>query len=97
MRVVITDPAEADLENIWRWIARTHPLNGARYVAKLRDRAESLAGLPRKGRPRDDIAAGCRALTMDFFLIVYRIRDDTVEVLRIIDGRQDLDESDPSS
>ncbi len=97
MRVVITDPAEEDLARIWRWIARTHPLNAERYVAKLIERAESLAILPRRGRRRDDIVPGCRTITLDSIYIVYRICDDTVEVLKFVDGRQNRYSPDPST
>ncbi len=89
-RLVITTPAENDLVDIWWHIAQRHPENGERYVAKLRDRAESLAKLPRKGRPRDDLIPGCRAITVDNILIAYRIVDDTVEILHFVDARRNL-------
>ena len=90
MQVVVTEPAEIDLADIWQWIAEDHPLNAERYVAFLESKCQSLAKFPRVGRPREDLGPECRGLNVDAFIIVYRIRNKTVQVLRVLDGRQDL-------
>jgi len=91
MRVVITPRAEEDLARIWLWIGETHPLNAERFVGRLRDSCESLMRFPFKGRRRDDLIRGTRAIAHGPFLLIYRVRRGAVEVLRVIDGRQNLD------
>jgi plasmid stabilization system protein ParE len=42
------------------------------------------------GPLRDDIAKGMRGHVVAPFLILYRVEDDELLVVRIVDGRRDL-------
>lgn len=96
-RLFWTRQARADLLDIYELIGIEQPAAAERYF----DRIEALAGLlgdqPRLGVLRSDIAPGLRMLVERPYLILYRIEPDVpvgpvdrVEVVRILDGRRNL-------
>jgi toxin ParE1/3/4 len=88
MQIRWTEPALADIEHIYAWIEPHVEQSAIRLVSRLRERAESLASLPKQGRPgrvdgtRELVVAGTD------YLILYRLRDDAVELLRVVHTRQ---------
>jgi toxin ParE1/3/4 len=47
---------------------------------------------PLVGRSRDEVRPGLRSLAADPHVVFYRITDDRLGIVRILDGRQDIDE-----
>jgi toxin ParE1/3/4 len=47
---------------------------------------------PLAGRGRDEIRPGLRSALSTPYVIFYRIRDNAPEVVRVLDGRRDIDE-----
>jgi toxin ParE1/3/4 len=43
------------------------------------------------GRPRDDLAPGLRSFVVSPYVIYFRPAGDTIEVLRVLHGRRDID------
>jgi toxin ParE1/3/4 len=90
MIVVITDAAEADLEEIGDWIARDNPVRALTFVRELRRRCESLIDGPRRYArvPRYE-HLGIRRRVYRDYLIFYRIIADRIEVLHVLHGARD--------
>lgn len=90
MNLVFTDTAEADLETIGDYIALSSPLRGASYVrekcADLRDKPRAFPLLPLHK------SAGIRRRVYGNHLIFYRIREQTVEIIRILHGAMDYEQ-----
>ena len=89
MRLRWTTPATQDLYNIVRRI-RQDNLDAAAKVAKtLYDGCGSLENTPRRGRKGR--IEGTRELVFPGlpYIVVYRIQDQTLEILRIYHGAQD--------
>jgi toxin ParE1/3/4 len=61
-----------------------------RYEARLNRGLQSLARHPYLGRARNEIAAGVRSLVIQRHIILYRIEDDAIRVLRIVHASMDL-------
>ena len=61
-----------------------------RYEARLNRGMQSSSRHPYLGRSRDDIAAGVRSLVIQRHVILYRVEDDAIRVLRIVHGRMDI-------
>ena len=57
----------------------------ARIVAVIDD-------FPLAGRSRDEIRAGLRSLAASPQIVFYRLKDDRPEIVRVLDGRQDIEE-----
>ena len=47
---------------------------------------------PFAGRSRDEIRPGLRSVVASPHVVFYRVTDGVAEVVRVLDGRQDLDE-----
>jgi len=61
-RVTIRPEAEEDLATIYDVIAEKNPAAAMRFFDGIRDLSMSLDHFPRRGKPRDDVAAGVRTL-----------------------------------
>ena len=81
--------AKADLINAWLQIAADSPERADRYISRLQEICELLAGQPKMGLDRPDIAAGVRSFPVDQYVIYYEQHDETIAVLRIWHAAQD--------
>lgn len=89
MRLRWTTPAANDLYNIVQRIGKDNPATADKVAKILYDGCGSLKDFPRRGR-RGRIE-GSRELVFPGlpYIVVYRIQDQIVEVLRIYHGAQD--------
>jgi len=89
MRLRWTTPAAQDLDNIVRRIQQDNPDAAAKVAKTLYDGCGSLENFPRLGRKgriegtRELVFAGLP------YIVVYRIQDQSLEILRIYHGAQD--------
>jgi toxin ParE1/3/4 len=61
------------------------------YVRELRERANRVGDFPHAGPPRPKWGESIRIIVYGKYLIVYRVRDDAVQILRVVHGARDLD------
>ncbi len=89
MRVHWLDDARGDLRHIGRYIAMDRPTVAKDVMARIRRAASGLGRNP--GLGRSGAVLGTRELVVPGlpYVIVYRVRDPMVEILWVIDGRQD--------
>jgi len=90
-RVILTARADSDLEEVVRFLAGKNPAAARRLGHALLDDALSLTQLPRRGMGVPERAEYRRILHRPWFLIYYRINEQSrlIEVVRIWDARQD--------
>jgi toxin ParE1/3/4 len=88
MRIVWTELALRDLAAARAYIARDNPPVADRQVERVVAAIASLLRFPESGRPGR--RAGTRELVVSRtpYVVPYRVRGDTVEVLRVLHGRQ---------
>jgi len=85
--------AEAELDDIWLYIARK---SGSveiadRIVDSITDRFYLLARNPAMGRSRDyDLRPGLRSFPVGEYVIIYRIQHDDVLILHIVRGSRNI-------
>ncbi|MDR7222180.1 type II toxin-antitoxin system RelE/ParE family toxin [Aminobacter aminovorans] len=90
-RLIFSPAAEADLEQIWRYTAETwNPDQADEYIMQIHSSCTELATGRRKGRSLADIRAGYLKLSIGSHFIVYRIVDETIDVVRILHQRMDI-------
>lgn len=92
MKVVIAAAAKADLIAISDFIALNNPERAITFVEELLDRCYALAYMPRAYPlvPRYE-TFGIRRIVYRDYLIFYRVREELIEVVRIIHGAQDYE------
>ncbi len=88
MIVAWTEAALHDLAALRAYIARDNPATADRQVNIIVEAAFGLAQFPQSGR------AGRRAGTRELivgrtpYLVPYRVRGETIDILRVLHGRQ---------
>ena len=89
MRLSWTTPAANDLYHIVQRIRKNNPAAANEVASTLYDGCGNLRDFPRRGR-RGRIE-GTRELVFPGlpYIVVYRIQDQIVEVLRVYHGAQD--------
>ncbi|MGD0214971.1 MAG: type II toxin-antitoxin system RelE/ParE family toxin [Terriglobales bacterium] len=89
MRPRWTTPATQDLYNIVRRIQQDNPAAAAKVAETLYDGCGKLGNFPRRGR--NGRIDGTRELVFGGlpYIVVYRIQDQNLEILRIYHGAQD--------
>jgi toxin ParE1/3/4 len=88
----LTPESAVDLDDIWFYLARE---SGSmtiadRVVDTITDRFLLLAGQPHLGRSRADLRAGLRSFLTGNYVILYRIEDADVLILRVLHGSRDI-------
>ncbi|MBI5323187.1 type II toxin-antitoxin system RelE/ParE family toxin [Bradyrhizobium sp.] len=89
-RVRYTHQARTDLIDIWIHIATDSQATADRCLERIESRCRDLADFPALGPERPDIAPDARMLVIDRWLALYRIEDDNVRIVRVVDGARDL-------
>ncbi|WP_295392070.1 type II toxin-antitoxin system RelE/ParE family toxin [uncultured Thiodictyon sp.] len=91
MRVRWTDQAFLRLAEIEDFIARDNPKAGARMAERIIDRGDALADQPYLGRPLPELpGTELREVIVGNYRIIYRVREDQVEVLTVFEGHRRL-------
>jgi addiction module RelE/StbE family toxin len=93
MRIRWTPAAAADLQHISDYLKQRHPRYRQPTVRKLYAAIESLRGRPFRGRVGRE--EGTRELVLHPlpYIALYRVKEQTVELLRIYHGAQDRSSS----
>ncbi|MEO6243930.1 MAG: type II toxin-antitoxin system RelE/ParE family toxin [Opitutaceae bacterium] len=87
-RVILSEPAEADLERVVAFLARTNLVAAERIGLEIVQRIFTLDTLPARGAPLKG-RPGLRKTVLRHYLIIDRLHDATrvVEIVRVWDGR----------
>jgi plasmid stabilization system protein ParE len=91
-RIEIKPTAENDLETRYQQIATESPQNAVSWYLTIISAIEKLDRLAERcplAPENVDIQRGIRHLIIGNYRVLYRIREDTVEVLHIRHGRHD--------
>jgi len=93
-RIVVWSPnALADLDGIWDYYVQVAGHNTAeKIVREIYEVCVLLESHPLGGRTRNEIQQGLRSMISSPQVIFYRLKNDVPEIVRVLDGRQDIDE-----
>ena len=89
--VVYTPEARADLREIALRIADRNPTRAFTYVDEVEATCLRIGEFPHAWPPRPQWGDSIRITIHGNYVIVHRVRDETVQVLRIVHGARDLD------
>jgi toxin ParE1/3/4 len=87
---IISQPAIRDLESISSYFADVNVETGERFLLGFSKRCQQIASFPGSGRSYDDLQVGLRGLPLEGYVILYRMMNDGIEIVRVVNGRQDL-------
>jgi addiction module RelE/StbE family toxin len=89
MRIRWTPAAVADLQHISDYLSEHRPRYRQPTIRKLYDTIRSLRQSPYRGRPGSEEGTREIAFRPLPYIAVYRLKEQTIEVLRIYHGAQD--------
>ncbi len=88
--VVLSELAEADLTDIWVFVAQDNAEAADRFVDQLHEKCRLLAGSPKAGRQRPELDPSIRSFAVGHYVIFYRASANGIEVARLLHGRRDI-------
>jgi toxin ParE1/3/4 len=91
MKIRRSAAARNDLERIYRYYAELNLYAAKRIIAEIDKKFRALADSPRLGRKRPELGAGARSIVARNYVIVYHIAEVEIIILRVLDGRMDLE------
>lgn len=89
MRIRWTKSAASDLEDLSNYLKEHHPTYWRPTIRKIYASIESLKEWPYRGRPGREEETRELLFPPLPYIVVYRTKDQAVEVLRIYHGAQD--------
>ena len=92
MRVFLSEKARSDLLHICGYLEERSPNAASSFIRRIDENFENLRRFPFIGRERSSLAPGLRCLVVGLHLIFYLADEDKITVVRVIDGRMDVDE-----
>jgi len=92
-RLRITPRATLDLIEIWNYIADYSVENADIFIDQLHESMQNLCRLPGMGRLREELAPRIRSFPFQRYMIFYRVDRKTLEVVRVIHGARDVENS----
>jgi len=86
-KLIISDQAVVDLEQIWQHIGIDSPAAADMQIQAIYETCLLIKENPETGKTRD----GIRCLPVKKYLIFYRIKNKAIQIVRILSGYRDLD------
>jgi len=83
--------AEADILEIWDYIADDNPAAADRWMDQLDAQFQVLATQAKIGRSRNELAPGVRSFPVGRYVVFYVPLDDGIDVIRVLHGARDID------
>ena len=91
LAIVLTPRANADLGEIWMFIAADNPAQADDFIDLIDAKFQNLSRQPGLGRRREELVAGLRSFPVGCYVIFYLQVQDCLQIVRILHGARDLD------
>ena len=91
--VIWSPEALGDINHLWDYYVRVAGrVTADKIMREIGKAISAIDDFPHAGRPRDEIRAGLRSLAAPPQIVFYRLKDGRPEIVRVLDGRQDIEE-----
>jgi toxin ParE1/3/4 len=90
MRLLITQQAESDIEEIGDYIAQDNPHRALSFISELRGQCQKIALSPSAYRQRHELGEDIRSCAYGRYAIFFSHGDAEVRILRILHGARDI-------
>jgi toxin ParE1/3/4 len=92
MKIFVSDKARRDLLHTFSYLAERNPTAAEVFLRAIDGKFEQLCRFPFIGRERSSLVEGLRSVLVRTHLIFYTVEQDRITIVRVIDGRMDVDE-----
>jgi toxin ParE1/3/4 len=90
MNFILAPSSIRDLDRLSEYFLATNVEAGERLFKTLNQKFYNLTQFPNIGKPYPHLDPNIRGLLVEKYIIFYRVTETEVEIVRIVDGRQDL-------
>jgi toxin ParE1/3/4 len=90
MKYRISDEARRDLTGIGQYIAQDNPARALSFIDEMTAKFRIVAERPLSFPARDDWHPDLRSSLHRPYVIVFRVTDDHVDIVRIFHGARDI-------
>ena len=92
MAKVLRKPqAEADLIEIWTYIAQDSPTRADKLLDKIDEKSQTIAQSPFIGIARDELGPEIRSFPIGNYVLFYQPIEDGIEIIRVLHGARDIE------
>lgn len=88
---IISPEASLDLSEIIDYFTVRNIEAGEHFVDEFERKCKYLTNFPNMGRSYGNIQSGLRGIPLDSYIILYRIIDDGIEIVRVVSGYRNLE------
>jgi len=89
-RYVINVLASRDLNEIADYFLHNNLEVGENFFREFNRKCQQLAAFPNSGKSYGEIRSDLRGVPIEGYIILYRLVDDGIEILRVVAGRRNL-------
>jgi toxin ParE1/3/4 len=82
--------ANADLAEIWEFIADDSEARADAFLEAIDKKFATLADNPNIGRARDELKKGVRSFPVGKYVIFYRLAPGGIEIVRVLHAARDV-------
>jgi toxin ParE1/3/4 len=90
MNFILAPSTTRDLDRLSRYFLETNVDAGERLFKALNQQFYNLTQFPNIGKPYPHLHPNIRGLLVEKYIVFYRVTATQVEIIRVLDGRQDL-------
>lgn len=88
---IISPEASKDLDEITEYFVSCNLEAGERFVNAFEQKCKNLVSFPNMGRSYAEIEPSLRGVLIDRYIILYRLIEDGIEIVRVVSGYRDLE------
>lgn len=89
-RYVINILASRDINEIADYFAETNVEAGERFFSEFNRKCQQLVAFPNSGKSYAKIRPDLRGVSLQGYIVFYRVLDDGIEILRVVSGRRNF-------
>jgi toxin ParE1/3/4 len=90
-KVLRKPQAEADLIEIWTYIAQDSPTRADKLLDEIDEKSQTLAQSPFIGKARDELGSKIRSFPIGNYVLFYQPIEDGIEIIRVLHGARDIE------
>jgi toxin ParE1/3/4 len=90
-RLLKRPQAEADLDEIWWYIAQDSQKNANKFLDLIQEKCLLIASFPSMGENRDELLDGLRSFPIGSYLVFYFPFNDGIDIVRVLHGSRNLE------
>ena len=90
MNFILAPSTTRDLDRLSQYFLETNVEAGERLFKAFNQQFYNLAKFPNLGKLYPHLNPNIRGLLVEQYIIFYRVTTTQIEIVRIVDGRQDL-------